>query len=100
MRVMRKLKILAALLLITAAAVAYAAEQGGWKADFDRLCGVTDMATTFSVDELRSLIDDCDRLVETLNKVNPPKKKLYVFRLKKCRNLFAFVLDTKQAEGK
>ena len=99
MREMRTLQILAAMLMIIAATVSYAAEQGGWKDDFDRICGVTDMATTFSADELRSLIADCDSLMETLNKVNPPKKKLYIFRLKKCRNLFAFVLETKEAEG-
>lgn len=97
-RGMRKLQILAAVLFMIASAASYAAENGGWESDFDRICGVTDMATTLSVNELRDLIADCDRLLETLSKVNHPKKKLYIFRLKKCRNLFAFVLDTKVAK--
>ena len=97
---MKKLQVLAAVLIVLVAAASYAAEQDEWKADFDRLCGVTDMAHTFSADELRSLVVDCDRLMATLEKVNPPKKKLYLFRLKKCRNLFSFMLSTKEAEKK
>lgn len=67
-----------------------------WKDEFDRLCGVTDQATTFSEDELKGLIQDCDRLMEKLKGMEVPKKKLYLFRIKKCRNLFTFILDTKK----
>jgi len=82
------------IVLVGLVSTAFGAE--AWKDEFDRLCGVTDQATTFSEEELKTLIHDCDKLTEILKGMDIPKKKLYLFRIKKCRNLFSFVLDTKK----
>ena len=73
-----------------------AAAGESWRETFDRLCGVTDQATNFSDEELKALIADCDALIRELKTLDVPKKKLYLFRIKKCRNLFQFVLDSRK----
>jgi|GEM_PF-1300077 len=84
--------ILVSCLLWTSATMA---EGDGWKTDFERLCGYTDIATTLEPSKLTELIGECDLLLERLQKLSDPKKKMYIFRTKKCRDLFRFVLETK-----
>ena len=83
------------LFLLLCVSASRAEEEVSWKDEFERLCGYTDIATTLDPPELTELITDCERLLERLEKLNEPKKKTYIFRTKKCRDLFKFVLETK-----
>jgi hypothetical protein len=79
-----------------AADIAFAQEE--WKSEFDALCSKTQHAMTFSPEELKDLVARCDTLKPLIEKLEGPKKKVLLRKLQKCRNLFQFVLDSKEAE--
>ena len=66
-----------------------------WKEEFDRLCGYTETAGSLPAEELRKILADCDTLLGTLQNLDVPDKKVYVFRLKKCRNFYQYTIDLK-----
>ncbi len=67
-----------------------------WQKEFDDICSKTQDAMTFSVDELKALVKRCDALAPRLEKLDETQKKVYLRRLKQCRGLFAYVLESKQ----
>lgn len=69
-----------------------------WREDFERLCGTTEKADSMSLEELKQVVEETDRLMETIEKDGGEQKKLYLFRLKKCRNFFAYMISTKETE--
>jgi hypothetical protein len=69
-----------------------------WKEDFERLCGYTEEATNLSSDQIKELIYESDNLLKRIQKVDLPEKKVYIFRLKKCRNFFEYILSLKEAD--
>ena len=71
-----------------------------WQEDFERLCGATETADSLSVEELQSLVAECDTLLETIDKQADKQKKIYLFRLKKCRNFFAYLVSLKDQTKK
>jgi len=75
-------------------------QSGTWKEDFKRLCGYTEEASSLSTDQIQELIQESDRLLKTLETLNDPEKKVYIFRLKKCRNFFEYILDLREVENK
>ena len=74
-------------------------QAGTWKDDFERLCSYTEEASSLSTDQIQELMQESDRLLKTLETVNEPEKKVYIFRLKKCRNFFEYILDLREAEN-
>ena len=88
--------IMCALLLGSAAAL----QAGSWQDDFERLCGATETADTLSIEELNTLIVECDALLETIEKEGGKQKKIYLFRLKKCRNFFTYMVSLKEEKKK
>jgi hypothetical protein len=77
------------------AAVASARAEGGWDAEFEAVCSRTQDAMTLSTDELRSLLRRCDALLPGLGALDDSRRKVYARRLEQCRDLFAFVLETR-----
>jgi hypothetical protein len=63
---------------------------------FNELCGRTEHAETLSAEEITSMIARCDSLMETITKGTHPRKKVLLFRLKKCRNFLEYILETKK----
>ena len=55
---------------------------------------------TFSQEELTDLIRRCDSLQPQIEKLDESRKKVYLERLRKCRGLYAYVLDAKRKEKK
>ena len=55
---------------------------------------------TFSQDELTDLIRRCDALLPQIEKLDESRKKVYTGRLRMCRGLYAYVLDSKVQESK
>ncbi len=48
-----------------------------------------------SVEELRSAVDRCDRIRPQIEALDPSARKVYLKRLQLCRDLFFYVLGTK-----
>lgn len=74
-----------------------------WKAEFNDVCGRTHNALAFSKDELNDLIGRCDMLkprIEKLDESKATERKVYLQRLKMCRQFYAFVLGTKAEPDK
>jgi TolA-binding protein len=71
-----------------------------WRKEFDDVCSKTQDAMTFSQQELTDLIRRCDALQPKIEKLDESRKKVYLERLRKCRGLYAYVLDAKRNEKK
>jgi len=69
--------------------------QQGWKSEFNELCGRSQDADALTADELKNLIDRCDKLKPNIEKLDETERKVFLKRLQMCRDLFAFMLDTK-----
>ena len=67
-----------------------------WRAEFDAICAKTQDAMALPLDELKSLVARSDKLLPELEKLEPSTRKVYVKRLQGCRNLYAFVLESRQ----
>ncbi len=86
--------------LISMATVAAVSAAEGWKASFDDICGKVQSADSLNNQELTAMIDKADKLVPEIQRSDDPAKKVYLQRLKKCRNLYQFMLETRQSGGK
>jgi hypothetical protein len=74
--------------------------QESWRAEFDNICAKTEDAMTFSQEELTDLIRRCDSLQPQIEKLDESRRKVYSERLRKCRGLYAYVLEAKRKEKK
>ena len=72
--------------------------QESWRTEFDNVCAKTEDAMTFSQEELMDLIRRCDTLQPRIEKLDESRKKVFLERLRKCRGLYAYVLDAKTKE--
>ncbi len=75
-----------------------AVAQDQWKEQFNRICNYTDISDTLNDEELNALIKDSDVLIDKLETLDMPEAKVYIFRLKKCRNMYRFIIDTRAAK--
>jgi uncharacterized protein YkvS len=69
--------------------------QDDWKAEFADICSKTDDPMALSKAEVKSLIERCDKLKPRIEKLDESTAKVYLRRLQVCKDLFAFVLDSK-----
>jgi hypothetical protein len=72
--------------------------QEDWKKEFEDICSKTQDSMALTADELKRLVGRCDALRPRIEKLDETQKKVYLKRLQMCRDLFAFVLESK--EGK
>ena len=68
------------------------------KNEFERLCGQTEIASSLTPGQLRELVIASDQLLEQLSSVADPWAKIYIFRLKKCRDFFSFMLESQKPD--
>jgi len=99
--VRRSLVLFAALALLTVAISAvYGAEsEDGWRKEFDDVCGRTSESQSLSTEELGKLVDRCDKLKPQIEQLGESERKVFLRRLKMCRDLYRYVLDSK-GDGK
>jgi hypothetical protein len=71
-----------------------------WLQEFDQVCGKTQDAMSLTVDELKSLVMRCDTLEPKIEKLDETRRKVYQRRLKQCRGLYAYVLESKSVDAK
>jgi len=76
--------------------VVYAQET--WKTEFDDICGKTDNSGELTSEEIKNLINRCDKLKGRIEKLDETQRKVYLKRLQMCRDLFVFMLDTKEVK--
>lgn len=72
------------------------ATEESWKTTFDRTCGQTDNAAGMSVEELKKAVASCDALKPQIEALEATPRKIYLKRLQMCRNLFVYLLESKE----
>lgn len=77
-----------------ASGIAFAQED--WKKEFEELCARTQDSDSIPADELKKLIERCDHLKQRIEKLDETQRKVYLKRLQMCRDLYAFVLESKE----
>jgi hypothetical protein len=70
-----------------------------WKESFEAICAQTAEATSLSTEDVRELLQRSEELTRTIEKIDDPHKKVYLFRLNKCRNFFKYILETRESKG-
>ena len=80
---------------VRCAYAAAASAQDDWKKEFEDICSKTQDSMSFTADELKSLVGRCDTLMSRIEKLEETQRKVYLKRLQMCRNLLAFVLESK-----
>jgi hypothetical protein len=70
--------------------------QDDWKKEFEEICARTDDAMSFGREELKGLISRCDKLKPAIEALDESARKVYLRRLQLCRDLLAFVLESKE----
>lgn len=74
--------------------VSAAAAQEDWKSEFDDICSKTQDSPSLTKPEIKGLIERCDRLKPRIEKLDESAAKVYLKRLRMCRELFVFMLET------
>jgi hypothetical protein len=92
---MRKLTILLVCLAFIFL-LAPAASADDWRAEFDEICSKVELAESLSLEELNALVERADELLPKIQSSDNPQKKVYIFRLKKCRNFLNYIIELKE----
>ncbi|MGB8322513.1 MAG: hypothetical protein WCE52_06090 [Candidatus Acidiferrum sp.] len=71
-----------------------------WQKEFDEICSKTQNVMSYSEEQLTNLIQRCDALMPQLEKLDETRKKVYTKRLRNCRGLYAYVLESKRNDKK
>lgn len=88
------------LLLAGHGAVGYAADND-WYGNFEKICAQTGNVGELNSEELTRLVTESEALLEVIEASHNSQKRIYLTRLKKCRNLFVFMNDIlKSSENK
>ena len=69
-----------------------------WEKSMHEVCGKTQDAMGYSREELHGLIARCDAVIPLVEQLDEPEKTIALKRLKMCRELFVFVLESKEKE--
>lgn len=67
-----------------------------WEQDFNDICSRTTDSMSLSREELQLLIAKCEKLKPIIEGLDETRRKVYRKRLEMCKNLFVFVLESKQ----
>jgi hypothetical protein len=75
-----------------------ASAEEGWRKEFDEVCSKTQDAMLFPPEELRKLVGRCDALKAVIEKLDESQRRVTLRRLQMCRELYQFVLETKESK--
>ncbi len=75
--------------------VAAAVAGENWQQEFEAVCAKTDDPMSLSTEELKGFLARLDRLLPVVDKLDESTRKVYLKRIRSCRNLYAFVLESK-----
>jgi Spy/CpxP family protein refolding chaperone len=71
-----------------------------WQKEFEEVCSQTQDAMGFTPHQLEGLVRRCDALVPQIEKLDDVHKRVYLPRLRQCRGVFSYVLESKNEPGK
>jgi len=98
-KIQRRVTALAAVMgfvgALLAAGLVGAQEPSDWRVEFEAVCATTDASMSYTAEELTNLIARCDKLAEVIGAEEETVRRVYLRRLKMCRDLLAFVLESK-----
>jgi hypothetical protein len=80
---------------ITMVATPVIAEES-WKETFEEICGQVQGAESMSDQQIAAMIEKADTLVPFIQVSVNPGKKVILLRLKRCRGVYEFLLDTRK----
>jgi hypothetical protein len=85
----------AALLVMVCGALVpvFAADVPEWLDEFEDICSQVEVVDSLSREEIQSLVDRCDKLMPVIESSDDRKKKVYLFRLKRARDMFEATLQ-------
>ena len=97
---MRKLRIIVLVIFIGMISLSGARAAGNdapdaWQKEFEEICSQTQDAMTFTPNQLQSLVHRCDALAPQIEKLDDVRKRVYLSRLRQCRGVFTYVLESK-----
>jgi len=75
--------------------IARAVAGENWQQEFEAVCAKTDDPMSLSSEELRGFLARLDKLLPVVDKLDESTRKVYLKRIRSCRNLYAFVLESK-----
>lgn len=75
-----------------------AAAEDDWKKEFETVCCQTDNAMSMSTEQLREYVARCDKIKPAIEALESSPRKVYLKRWKLCRELFKYVLDTRDVK--
>ena len=93
----RSLPIVILLLFSCALGPLHAWPEVSFKHEFEDICSRTSEAESLAIEELNMLIVRCDKLRTLIEKEGDPEKTIYLKRLRMCKDLFVYVLESKKA---
>ncbi|MBT0666086.1 hypothetical protein KI809_17375 [Geobacter pelophilus] len=97
-RIFIKLTLCAVLTLALAGAGMCAGDD--WKKEFEDICNKTENSMALPTEELKSLVARCDKLKPVIDAQDESTKKVFRKRLQLCRDLYDFVLKSREQEKK
>lgn len=71
-----------------------------WKTAFEDICSQVQGADSLSQQQIEDMIKKADKILPEIQTSNDPGKKVYITRLKRCRGVYEFMLDTKKSSQK
>jgi len=86
--------IVACLIVLLTSSMVYG---GSLQEELDALCAQNQDAESLSLEKLRELVTECDHLQKKIEESNDAKKKVLLFRMKKCRDFLTYVMEIKQS---
>ena len=93
----RSLPIVILLLFSCAFGPLHAWPEVSFKHEFEDICSRTSEAESLAIEELNMLIVRCDKLRTLIEKEGDPERTIYLKRLRMCKDLFVYVLESKKA---
>jgi hypothetical protein len=69
-----------------------------WRTEFDEICSKVQEGNSLDEEELRALIRRADVLMERIRNLDIEPKNVYLFRLKKCRAFFQYIIEPKERD--
>ena len=75
------------------------ADESSWKKGYNSICGNSHEAILLTKEDLIVRIDRCKELLNVIKASDNPRKKIYIFRLEKCSNLYQYFIDGKKDEA-
>jgi hypothetical protein len=71
-----------------------------WKKEFQDICSKTDSSMSLPTEELKTLVARCDKLKMVIDSQDESTKKVFRKRLQLCRDLYDFVLKSREQDKK